>query len=62
MYDTILFQGHGKFKSHDFHLGVLECKAYDNTLMDSKSQIDIDHLRQINKFYMAKKFRDMSWE
>ena len=62
LHDAILFQGHGKFQNNDFQLGVLECKAYNNVLMDSKSQIDFDGLRQIHELDMAENDSDMSWE
>ena len=62
LHDAILFQGHGKFQNNDFQLGVLECKAYNNVLMDSKSQIDFDGLRQIHELDMAENDSDMSWK
>ena len=45
LHDAILFQGHGKFQSKEMQLGILECKAYHNVLMDSKSQVDFQRLR-----------------
>ena len=62
MYGAILFQGHGKYQNKDLHLGVLECKACNNALMDSKSQIYFDGLCQINKLDMAENDSDMSRE
>jgi hypothetical protein len=44
--DAILFQGHGKSKTQDLQLGVVECKVYHNILLNTKSQVDFDHLLQ----------------
>ena len=45
---AIIFQGHGKFNDENLQLGIVMCKSYQNTMMDSKSQIDFDRLRQIH--------------
>jgi hypothetical protein len=47
-HDSTLFQGHGKSQAQDFQLGVLECKVYQNVLMNTKSQIDFDCLLQLH--------------
>ena len=62
LYDVILFQGHGKFQNNHLRLGVLECKAYHYILMNSKSQIDFDCLRQMHVLDMAENDCDISWE
>jgi hypothetical protein len=62
LYDVILFQGHGKSQAQDLQSGVLDCKAYHNVLMNSKSQVDFDRLLQLNMLDQTKKDNDMSWE
>jgi hypothetical protein len=42
LHDAILFQGHGKSKAQDLQLGVLECKVYNNVLMNTISQVDFN--------------------
>jgi hypothetical protein len=53
LYDAILFQSHEKFQNNALLLGGLECKAHNNVLMDSKSQIEFDCLSQIHELDMA---------
>jgi hypothetical protein len=48
MHDAILFQGHGKSQAQDLQLGVLKCKVYHNVLLNTKSQVDFDHLLQLH--------------
>jgi hypothetical protein len=48
MHDAILFQSHGKSQAQDLQLGVVECKVYHKVLMNTKSQIDCDHLLQLH--------------
>jgi hypothetical protein len=47
LHDAILFQGTGKSQAQDLQLGVLEGKVYHNVSMNTKSQIDFDHLLQL---------------
>jgi hypothetical protein len=44
--DAILLQGHGKSQEQYLQLGVLECKVYQNILLNTKSQVDFDYLLQ----------------
>jgi hypothetical protein len=48
LHDATLFQGHGKSQAQDLHLGLVECKVYQNVLMNTKSQIDFDRLFQLH--------------
>jgi hypothetical protein len=43
-------------------LGVLECKVYHNTLLNTKSQFDFDRLLQLHLLDNTEKDKDMSWE
>jgi hypothetical protein len=43
-----LFQGHGKSQAQDLQLGVLECKVYHDTFINTKYQVDYDCLLQIH--------------
>jgi hypothetical protein len=58
--DTILFQGHGKFQAQDLQLGALECKVYQNVLLNTKSQVDFDRLLQLNMLDKNEKDKYMS--
>jgi hypothetical protein len=46
-YGSILFKGHRRIQEDDLQLVVLECIAYHNVLMNSKSQIGFYHLCQL---------------
>jgi hypothetical protein len=35
LHDSILFQGHGKSQAQDLQLGVVECKVYQNVLLNT---------------------------
>jgi hypothetical protein len=48
LHDAILFQAHGKSQAQDLQLGVVECKDYQNILMNTKSQVDFDHFLQLH--------------
>jgi hypothetical protein len=48
LHDAILFQRHGKSQAQDLKLGVLECKVYHNVLLNTKAQVDFDHLLQLH--------------
>jgi hypothetical protein len=43
-------------------LDVVECKVYHNFLMNTKSQVDYDHLLQSHIVDSTKGDKDMSWE
>jgi hypothetical protein len=58
--DAILFQGHGKSQAQDLQLGVVECKVYHNVLLNTKSQVDFDHLLQLHMLYKTEEDKDMS--
>jgi hypothetical protein len=60
LHDAILFQGHGKSQAQDMQL--MECKAYHNVLLSTKSQIDFDCLLQLNMLNKTEEDNDMSWE
>ena len=45
-----------------FQLGTSECKMYHSVLMNSKSKIDFDHLRNLHMLDMAEESEDTSWE
>jgi beta-galactosidase beta subunit len=62
LHDVILFQGHGKSQAQDLQLRVVECKAYHNVLMNTKSQIDFDRLLQLHMLDQTEEDNDMSWE
>jgi hypothetical protein len=62
LHDAILFQGHGKSQAQDLQLSVLECKAYHNVLMNTKSQGDFDRLLQLHMLDQTEEDNDMSWE
>jgi hypothetical protein len=40
----------------------LECKVYHNVLLNSKSQVDFDHLLQLYMSDKTEEDKDMSWE
>jgi hypothetical protein len=61
LYDSILFQGHGKSQEQDLKLGVSECKVYHYVLMNTKSQIDFDRLLQLHMLDQTEEDNDMSW-
>jgi hypothetical protein len=42
-------------------LGVLESKVYHNVLMNTKSQVDFDHLLQLHMLDKTKEDKDMSY-
>jgi hypothetical protein len=62
LHDAILFQGHGKSQAQDLQLGVLECKVYDNVVLNTKSQVDFDRLLQLHTLDNTEEDNDMSWE
>jgi hypothetical protein len=62
LHDAVLFQGHGKFQAQDLQLGVVECKAYHNILLNTKSQVDFDRLLQLNTLDQTEENKYMSWE
>jgi hypothetical protein len=62
LHDATLFQGHGKSQAQDLKLGVLECKAYHNVLLNTKSQVDFDCLFQLHMLDNTEEDNDMSWE
>jgi hypothetical protein len=64
LHDAILFQGHGKSQAQDLQLGLSECKVYHNVLiiMNTKSQVDYDHLLQLHMLDKTEEDKDMSWE
>jgi hypothetical protein len=62
LHDVILFQGHGKSRSQDFQLGVVECKFYHNVLMNTKSQLDFVCCLQLHMLDKNEEDNDMSWE
>jgi hypothetical protein len=43
----MLIQGHGNIQQRNLELGILECKAYHNVLLNTKSQIDFDWVHQL---------------
>ena len=49
-----------KFNNEDLQLGVKECKAYHNGLMQSKSIMEFDRLRHLYILDMAEDDRDTS--
>jgi hypothetical protein len=57
-----LFQRQGYFQAQAVRLGVFECKVYHNILLNTKSQVDFDHLLQLHMVDKAEENRDMSWE
>jgi hypothetical protein len=62
LHDVILFQGHGKSQAQYLQSGVVECKVYDNVLMNTKSQVDFDRLLQLHMLDKTEEDNDMSWE
>jgi hypothetical protein len=40
----------------------LECKVYHNVLLNTKSQVDFDHLLRIHMLDKTEEDKDMSWE
>jgi hypothetical protein len=62
LHNVILFQGHGKSQAQNLQLGVLEYKVYHSVLMNTKSQIDFDHLLQLHMLDQTEEDNDMSWE
>jgi hypothetical protein len=60
LHDAILFQGHGKSQTQDLQLEVLECKVYHNVLLNTKSQIDFDHLLQRYMLDQTEEYNDIS--
>jgi hypothetical protein len=62
LHDTILFQGYGKSQAQDLQSRIVECKVYDNVLMNTKSQVDFDRLLQLHMSDNTKEDDDMSWE
>jgi hypothetical protein len=61
LYVAFLFQGHGNSQEQDLQLYVLECKDYDNVLMNIESQIDFDRLLQLHMLDKTEEDKDMSW-
>jgi hypothetical protein len=62
LHDAILFQAHRKSQAQDLQLGVLECKIYQNVLMNTKFQVDLDRLLLLNILDKTEEYKDMSWE
>jgi hypothetical protein len=62
LHDAILFQGHGNFHAQDLQLGLAECKVYHSVFMNTKSQVDFDHLLQQHMLDKTEEDNDMSWE
>jgi hypothetical protein len=60
LHDAILFQGHGKSQAKYLQLGVVECKVYDNVLMNTKSQVDFDRLLQLHMLGKTEEDNDTS--
>jgi hypothetical protein len=50
LHDTVLFQGHGKIQAYYLQSRVLECKVYDNVLLNFKSQVDFKQLTRYQTF------------
>jgi hypothetical protein len=62
LHDAILFQGHGKSQAQYLQLGEVECNVYHNVLLKPISQVDFDHLHQLNMLDKTEEDNDMSWE
>jgi hypothetical protein len=62
LHDAVLFQGHGKFQAQDLQLGVVECKAYHNILLNTKSQVDFDRLLQLHKLDNTEEDKYITWK
>jgi hypothetical protein len=59
LHDSILFQGHGKVQQKDLQSVVVECKVCHNVIMNIRSQIDFDTLRQLNMLDKTEEDKDM---
>jgi hypothetical protein len=62
LHDATLFQGHGKSQEQDLQLGLLECKVYDNVLVNTKCQVEFDRLLQLHILDKTEEDNDISWE
>jgi hypothetical protein len=60
LHDAILFQEHGKSQAKDLQLGVVEYKVYHIVLMNTKPQVDFDHLLQLHLLDQTEEYNDVS--
>jgi hypothetical protein len=62
LHDAIIFEGHGNSQAQYFQLGVVECKVYHNVLLNTKSQIDLNHLLQMHMLDQTEEGKAIFWE
>jgi hypothetical protein len=62
LHGEVLFQGHRESQAQDLQLGLLEYKVYHNIILNTKSQIDFDHLLQLHMLDKTDKYKVMPWE
>ena len=62
MHNLIPLNGQRRLDDKVLQLGTSECKIYHSVLMNSKSKIDFDRLRNLHILDMAEESEDTSWE